>query len=268
MTDPVHQTVETLLGVRVASARPLHGGDLSQVQRLTLTDGRRIVAKTGPLVVEEARMLRDIRAANAPAPRVLAARDTVLVMEFLPEAQAHAKGWTALGEGLRHLHSALGDSFGWDRDYAFGDVAIPNTRHRNWATFWGDTRIRPSLFALPAPLARRAETLIDALPDLLPKAPPAALLHGDLWAGNVLFTADAAFLIDPACYHGDREVDLAMLTLFATPHPAFWQAYGALEPGWERRRAIYQLWPALVHLRLFGGSYQSMVDAKLDAAGF
>jgi fructosamine-3-kinase len=60
------------------------------------------------------------------------------------------------------------------------------------------------------------------------------LLHGDLWTGNLLVKdGKLAALIDPACYHGDPEVDLAMLCLFGSPDEAFWQAYGPLPPGWK-----------------------------------
>ena len=74
-------------------------------------------------------------------------------------------------------------------------------------------------------------------------------------------------MIDPACYHGDGEVDLAMLELFGAPPEAFWSGYGGTEPGRAERRPIYQLFPALVHLRLFGANYRGMVSGLLDASG-
>ena len=94
----------------------------------------------------------------------------------------------------------------------------------------------------------------------------AAVLHGDLWSGNVV-ACDGRLrgLIDPACYHGHAEVDLAMLCLFSRPDTTFWDAYGTLEPGIEDRRALYQLWPALVHLRLFGSGYRGLVERLLAA---
>jgi fructosamine-3-kinase len=102
--------------------------------------------------------------------------------------------------------------------------------------------------------------------NLLPEAPPPSLLHGDLWSGNILVKEGRlAALIDPACYYGDAEVDLAMLTLFDTPAETFWEAYGPLEPGWGERRLAYQLFPALVHLRLFGASYAGLARRLLDA---
>jgi fructosamine-3-kinase len=58
-----------------------------------------------------------------------------------------------------------------------------------------------------------------------------------------------------------------MLHLFGRPGPGFAEGYGPLAPGWEARRPVYQLWPALVHLRLFGGGYRGMVEGLLDRAG-
>lgn len=81
------------------------------------------------------------------------------------------------------------------------------------------------------------------------------------------FTDQGAYMIDPASYYGHAEVDLAMLTLFGQPDTAFWRGYGHLEPGFEARRILYQLFPALVHLRLFGDSYAPMVTRLLDEAG-
>src|SRR5690606_6786281 len=102
----------------------------------------------------------------------------------------------------------------------------------------------------------------------LPRRPAPALLHGDLWSGNVLAEGGCVTgLIDPACYYGHCEVDLAMLRLFGRPRSVFFEAYGPLEPGHAERLAIYQLWPALVHLRLFGASYRPLVERLLDEAG-
>jgi len=102
----------------------------------------------------------------------------------------------------------------------------------------------------------------------MPGAPSASLLHGDLWSGNVLAARGGiAGLIDPACHYGHAEVDLAMLALFGRPGPEFFAAYGPLEPGFAERQPIYQLWPALVHYRLFGDGYLPLVERLLDQHG-
>jgi len=255
-------------GAPPSTTRPMHGGSLSQVLMLEWRDGRRVVAKCGPLVAEEGRMLRAMRAAGAPAPEVLGCVGDVLFLDPLEEAPPTRRAWRALGEGLRRLHGAVGESFGWDEHYAFGPVAIPNAPETDWPAFWAERRLLPTAAGIPAPLLRRVEALASRLPDLLPQHPRPSLLHGDLWTGNALFgPGGAAHLIDPACYHGHAEVDLAMLHLFGQPDPAFAEGYGTTEPDIDARRPIYQLWPALVHLRLFGDGYRGLVERCLSAAG-
>lgn len=265
MSDRIDQVAETHLNSPVAHRERLHGGDLSEVFRLTLADGQAIVAKCGALVGEEARMLGAIRASGAQAPDVLGVQGDVLLLEHLPETSASPVGWRALGQGLRRLHDAEGTSYGWPQDYAFGKVTIHNAPSADWSEFWADRRLLSAQNDVPSDLARRLDTLARRLPDLIPTHPPKALLHGDLWSGNALFSNEKAYLIDPACYYGHSEVDLAMLCLFGAPPEAFWAGYGSTEPGLEARRPIYQLWPALVHLRLFGSGYRSMVETRLAA---
>lgn len=261
------EAVEAALGASITGSRALHGGDLSEVALAALSDGRQIVLKRGALVAAEARMLRAITAAGARAPRVLAQSGDLLAMEALPETGASPAGWQALGRELRKLHGARGETYGWPEPYGFGALPLDNAPRPDWPSFWAEARLLPFVPHLPAALAARVEALAARLPDLLPKSPPKALLHGDLWTGNALFMEGDAALIDPACYYGHAEVDLALLELFGTPPAAFWQGYGETEPGRNARRPIYQLFPALVHLRLFGGGYAGMVRGLLDQAG-
>ncbi|WP_010542977.1 fructosamine kinase family protein [Sphingomonas elodea] len=252
-----------LLGTPVSAAAALSGGDLSAVHRLRLADGGSAIAKQGPLVSVEADMLAAIAASGAPAPAVLGVGEDLLLIEEMPNDGHLATSWDSLATTLRTLHAATGQGYGWHADYAFGRVAIPNGTNRDWPGFWADRRLRCHLPHLPAPLARRLERLADRMPDLLPANPAPALLHGDLWGGNILVAAGrVTALIDPACYHGDREVDAAMLTLFDAPPARFFDAL-ALPPGWQARQPIYRLWPLLVHLRLFGSSYAGAVEAAL-----
>ncbi|WP_068115533.1 fructosamine kinase family protein [Tropicimonas marinistellae] len=254
-------------GTAPAQARALHGGDLSEVLLLTWADGSRVVAKLGPLVAREARMLSVMRDAGAPAPEVLGCDGDVLFLEALSETQATRGAWQALGAGLRRLHAFRGAGYGWAESYAFGTVTIPNAPCPDWPSFWAERRLVPTAEGLPGDIATRVDRLAGRLPELLPRHPRPALLHGDLWTGNALFgPGDAAHFIDPACYFGHAEVDLAMLHLFGQPGRGFSEGYGATEPGIEARRPIYQLWPALVHMRLFGAGYRGLVERCLNAA--
>ncbi|WP_412508091.1 fructosamine kinase family protein, partial [Roseovarius sp. SYSU LYC5161] len=201
-----------------------------------------------------------------PVPGVRHQAGDLLLLDALNETPASDAGWAALGAALRRLHISTADSYGWPEDYAFGSVGISNAPVSDWPRFWAENRLLAVPDCLPHDIRGRIDLLAHRLPDLLPASPPAALLHGDLWTGNVLFSGQNAFFIDPACYHGDGEVDLAMLRLFGAPPPPFFEGYGPLPAGHTARQPVYQLWPALVHLRLFGGGYRGMVTRLLDAA--
>ncbi len=257
-----------LLGGALRRAEAKGGGCLSQILRIVLADGREAVVKGGGAARAEAAMLRAIAAAGVPAPAVLAVGDGVLVIEALDAGGSLSGAWASLGQVISTLHSARGERYGWAEDYAFGRVAIPNGGLDDWPSFWAERRLAVHLAHIPKGLARRVETLAGSLASLLPARPAPALLHGDLWGGNILSDGRRITgLIDPACYYGHAEVDLAMLTLFDSPSPAFYRAYGPLEPGQAERLPVYQLWPALVHVRLFGSGYHAMAERLLRACG-
>jgi len=258
---------ERLIGRPVAAVRSLSGGDLSAVFRLTLPDGATLIAKRAPTASGEADMLRAIRAAGVAAPDVLAAEGEWLLMDDVAGNAPVSAAWPDLARSLARLHAASGTEYGWPIDHAFGTIAIENCPSPDWPSFWAERRLLCHLPFIPHGFARRIERLASGLHDHLPRRPAASLLHGDLWGGNVLVAGDrVAALIDPACYHGDREVDLAMLCLFDRPSRSFFDAL-TLDAGWQHRQPVYRLWPLLVHLRLFGDSYADSIDAALGAVG-
>jgi fructosamine-3-kinase len=259
--------VAALTGVDEARLQRLAGGDLSEVLLLRRPDGRCTVAKSSPNVASEAAMLRALAGAGIPAPAVEAEHDNVLLIEHIDnDGVFSANAWASLGSALRRLHDRTGEAYGWPTDYALGSVALDNRETRDWPTFWAERRLRATAAVLDRPWRERVDALAARVAALLPQQPPPSLLHGDLWTGNILVADNRlAALIDPACYHGHGEVDLAMLTLFDAPPPSFWDAYGTLDPGWPERQALYQLFPALVHLRLFGGSYGQLADRLLTS---
>jgi fructosamine-3-kinase len=263
---PLAHAAAALLGGEAVRAEELGGGCLEQVTRIELRDGRRVVAKGGPAPRIEAAMLDALRAAGVPAPHVLAVDDELLVMKERRQRGTPAAAWSDLGRVVATLHAAEGERYGWPADYAYGPVGLPNAPTETWPEFWGERRLLAHADRLPPDLARRVAALAAHLPQRLPAHPRRSLLHGDLWGGNVLVDGDrVSALIDPACYFGHGEVDLAMLTLFDRPDARFFGAYPT-EAGLAERRPIYQLWPAIVHLLLFGGAYRGMVDRLLVEA--
>jgi fructosamine-3-kinase len=263
------QRVAALIGVPEARLERLAGGDLSEVLLMRRPDGRCTVAKGGPAVGTEAAMLRSIAGAGIRAPLVEGEHEGVLLLEYIPNDGIFSPlAWADVGAQVRRLHDRAGDRYGWPVDYRLGTVEMDNRPSTDWPAFWGEQRLVATARVLDRPWRERVDRLMLRVGELLPKSPPPSLLHGDLWSGNILVNGGKlAALIDPACYHGDSEVDLAMLALFGEPPPDFWASYGEPEPGWEERRHLYQLFPALVHLRLFGGSYGSIVDRLLRRFG-
>lgn len=261
--------VAALTGVAEERLERLAGGDLSEVLLLRRPDGRATVAKGGWGVATEAAMLRQLQAAGVPVPRVEGEHEGVLLLEHVGnDGLFSPAAWADIGARLRDLHQRRGTVYGWPVDYRLGTVDLDNRQRSDWPGFWAEQRLIPTARMLDRPWRERIERLARRIPAMLPKAPPPAFLHGDLWSGNILVRGGRlAVFLDPACYHGDPEVDLAMVTLFDAPPPEFWGSYGPLEPGWEERRNVYQLFPALVHLRLFGASYGARVDRLLSRLG-
>lgn len=261
--------VAALTGTPQERLERLAGGDLSEVLLLRRPDGRCTVAKGGPAIGTEATMLRAIAGAAVPAPAVQGEHGHVLLLEHVDnDGVFSTRAWASIGEAVARLHARTGEQYGWPVDYALGTVTLHNDPGTDWPSFWGEQRLASTARLLDRPWRERVDRLITRLPDLLPRSPKPSLLHGDLWSGNILVKdGRLAALIDPACYHGDREVDLAMLALFGEPPEEFWRAYGGHPAGADERRGIYQLFPALVHLRLFGSTYAGMVDRLLSAAG-
>lgn len=263
------QRVAELAGVPEERLEPLASESVSEVLLVRRPGGPPLVAKQSPASGAEAAMLRAISGAGLPAPMVEGEHDGALLLEFVEnDALFSANAWADIGAGVRRLHERTGAAYGWPVDYAIGTVSFDNRESVDWPRFWAEQRLIATASLLDRPWRERVERLAGRLGDLLPAAPPMALLHGDLWAGNILVRdGRLAALIDPACYHGDAEVDLAMLDLFSAPPGEFHEAYGPREPGWRGRQPIYQLFPALVHARLFGSAYLAMVDRLLSEAG-
>ena len=165
--------------------------------------------------------------------------------------------------------------YGYYYDSTIGPFPQKNEQTQyNWTLFLGQLRIMP--------MARRCydegkiskqmvERLEGLCRDLYKRIDMStihpSLLHGDVWSGNVLFEREGACLIDPAIYYGDREMELAFILLFDTFGETFFNAYGEVHPlsedFCEIKVPLYQIYPTLVHVALYGGSYVGQLEQIL-----
>jgi fructosamine-3-kinase len=201
-----------------------------------------------------------------------------ILMEFIPHGKPAVDHPERLGDGLAALHRSRPEPYGWERANLIGSLPQCNEVMDDWPEFWWQRRLEPQVALahdrrmLPGRhaewtrLEASLETLLAGATDEGP-----SLLHGDLWSGNTFAgPSGEPVLIDPAVYRGHREVDLAMTELFGGFPARFYSAYEnrwPLREGYrERRRAIYQLYPLLVHVNLFGAQYVDSTTQALDKA--
>jgi fructosamine-3-kinase len=278
------QKVEQVSGVAATGVEPLSGGCIGEVYKVRLADGTAVVAKVDdgpqPKLAVEGFMLRYLaEKSRLPVPAVLSSVPGFLLMAFLsgrnhfpPVVQEDA------AELLAALHSITEKAYGFEQDTLIGGLHQPNPWYDSWVDFFREQRLlymgREAMEAgrLPVALFKRLEAFSNRLEKWLPEPEQPSLIHGDAWSGNILASSERKTgFVDPAIYYADPEIELAFTTLFGTFGEPFFERYSAirpLRPGFqEERRDIYNLYPLLVHVRLFGGSYVSSVDQTLHRFG-
>ncbi|MFC6787081.1 fructosamine kinase family protein [Halobaculum halobium] len=285
MNEETLAVVERWADCAVAEAARLDGGEVGTVHRLDLADGRRVAAKTGPTDPGvEAAMLRHLdERGGLRVPAVFHAGDGVLVLEYVRNDGAATITPAVerdLAGRLAALHATApdADAFGFPFDTLTGPYTQPNPWTESWPTFFGERRLEHAATraheedVLPATDRERIESLVADLPTLLGHDPSPSLIHGDVWAGNVLVDGDrVAALLDPACYYADPEVELAYVEWTGTGGDAFLERYrevAGVADGYREREPAYRLYPLLTHLRYFGDEYLGEVRATLSDLGY
>lgn len=269
------------------SVQALSGGDINTAFRLQDAHKSYFVKLNRPervsMFAAEFVGLQELartKTLRVPQPVAYGQSDThsFLVLEYLELDGSSPASDRLLGQQLSYLHQQAQPYFGWHRDNTIGSTLQRNTQTNDWVSFWHEHRLGFQL-ELAAKngyngrLQRTSERLCSELGMFFTDyMPTPALLHGDLWAGNVATDAQGKPVIfDPACYYGDREAELAMTELFGGFSQDFYAAYQDVWPlceGYSVRKSLYNLYHILNHLNLFGGSYLQQAEimtAKLLA---
>jgi fructosamine-3-kinase len=270
--DPaIHQTLEThvsgIVGDTVVRSRTLTGGLMGEVVRMEFARRDPVVVKSSPVdghLTIEARMLRHLASTGAiPVPDVLHAVDDLLVLELIEGVHLQPAAEPHCGALLATLHTVTEDAFGFGGQTLNGRVVLESPWTDSWVDFYARHRLRFSLeladrhAPLPADMRAAVEAVLARIDSLLREPPRPALLHGDLWAANVLSVANrvTAFLDPSACY-GDPEIELAYVDAWQSFGMGFWEAYTAIhridDEFFRVRRHVYALYPLLMHVYYFG----------------
>ena len=268
------------LGQEVQTLDLMQHGQIGGVYKANIA-GRDYVVKHSDhaeKLAVEAKMLNDLNEAKIRVPEVILSKGSYLVMEYIQTAYHDSvKQEITAATLLSKLHSVSNENrmYGYYYDTTIGPFAQKNEQTQyNWALFLGQMRIMPMAKLcydegkiskeLLARLERLCQVLYKRI-DMSSVYP--SLLHGDVWSGNLLFEREGACLIDPAIYYGDKEMELAFILLFGTFGKTFFDAYQEVHPlskdFYEVKLPIYQIYPLLVHVALYGSSYRIQLEEIL-----
>ena len=279
--EPGRGELERLAASAGATLEAVRGGGRSA--RVRLGDGRDAFAKVWPDAPEgffeaEANGLSWLAEAGAvELPGLLAVTDGGILLSWVEQGPPSAAAAETLGRQLARMHSAGAPAFGAPWPGFIGPIPMDNGSQDDWPTFYAEARLAPYLAralsrgAISQRGAAAVEQVIAGLHSLGGPSENPSRLHGDLWSGNVMWSAGgSALLVDPAAHGGHRETDLAMLALFGAPFldriVAAYDEASPLAAGWRERIPLHQLHPLLVHAVLFGASYGAQAERAATQA--
>ncbi|MAU10771.1 MAG: fructosamine kinase [Anaerolineaceae bacterium] len=276
----MRERIEAAIGQPIQQIRPLHGGMVAEVAEAQLEDGSLVVFKldsTGTQRLDiEGHMLTYLKThSQLPVPDVLYSSADLLILshitgrsQFTQVAERHA------AELLVLLHNQTQASYGLAFDTLIGKLHQPNTEYTQWISFFRDmrllhmARVAYDAHEIDQSTMVQIHQLASKLDDFLIEPSAPSLIHGDIWTTNVLADGDTITgFVDPAIYYGHSEMELAYIAWTGTFSNVFFNHYHQLRPiedgFFEIRMAIYNLYPTLVHVRHFGGPYESMAKQTL-----
>jgi protein-ribulosamine 3-kinase len=282
LPDSILTTLTESYAISVHATQSVSGGSINQAYKLSTNRGDLFLKWKADaprdFFKREADGLNELKKADCSLriPEVIAAEQSgthqpgFLLMEFIEEGRSGDPH--KFGAELAKLHQTEGNAFGLGYDNYIGSLPQSNGQYDDWISFFIEKRIDVQLKmaidsgTLPKSVLANWKRLSSQLPSIIPPCKP-SLLHGDLWGGNYLFDLSGqAVLIDPAVYYGHPEVDLAFSKMFGGFSADFYEGYRSVKPienGFEERVPVFNLYPLLVHVNLFGGHYASQFTSLI-----
>ncbi|KAM6473298.1 fructosamine-3-kinase [Liasis olivaceus] len=178
------------------------------------------------------------------------------------------------GEKLRKEEQTIGvgqtepyyvDKFGFYVVTCCGYITQVNEWQNDWPTFFIRHRLQAQMDLIERDYGdREARQLWE---QLKPKIPEMfcdleiipALIHGDLWSGNVAEDDSGPIVFDPTCFYGHSEFELASAMMFGGFSSSFFSAYHSKipkAPGFEKRNSLYKLFNYINHWNHFGTEFR------------
>ncbi len=274
------QKLSQILDKEVHSVDFYTKGQIGEIYKVN-TEDQSYILKTSQLSDNfsiEANMLQDINKYNIPVPKVYAFSETYLLLEYIEEnIQERATQEQDAARVLANLHSVSNESrmYGYYYNTTIGPFSQNNEQTQyNWSLFLGQMRIMPMAKIcydkgqISKETVERLEGLCrDMYKRIDMSSITPSLLHGDLWDGNILYNINSPVLIDPAIYFGDKEMELAFILMFNTFGKIFFDAYTQVYPlskdFYETKVPLYQVYPLLVHIALYGSAYTEKLEEVL-----
>lgn len=276
--EAVKSSIVAQLKEAIVDVTPVSGGSINMVYCLQTATEKFLlklnscVQFPGMFQREAEGLLAMAKTGTIAVPDVLLQNEVgdkgLLLMEWIDTRRSTPGASALLGKQVAQMHRSTAEDFGLDTDNYMGSLPQSNKRHSKWSDFFTNERLMPMVKMaagkrlLNSDDQQNFEQLYKNLPHLFEEEQP-SLIHGDLWGGNYLISEDEKpYLIDPAVSYGHREFDIAMTTLFGGFSQEFYIAYNETFPltkGWQQRLDLWNLYPLLVHLNLFGKGYLGQV---------
>ena len=278
--ETAKQIIKQELNSNIKKVSQLGGGSINSVFLVEL-ETTKIVLKINDslkfpgMFENEKKGLLNLNKSGVKTPQLIFERTkdnlAFLALEYIPNG--NFGNWELFGERLAVLHMNKNEFFGLDYDNYIGSLRQINKKEDNWKGFYSNQRLlHLTKFAFDKELlsktdSKKLEEICLKLDTYIPFTKP-SLIHGDLWSGNLIFDQQGKpVFIDPAIYYGHPEMDWAMLSLFGSYPETAMKSYCniiPLENNYFEREKIYQLYPLLVHLILFGRGYYRDISEILN----